>query len=299
MIVVGCDRFSEMLAAELRWNFVRLEYKLFPDGESYFRLTEQNKLKGQNVVAVIRGETPGFNPDKLVTEALFVLERISQLKPKKVCCLLPYQPYARQDKEFLPGEPVTAMIVRKMLTEKCDLLINVAAHDFRKEGWIGMKMYNVDGIESVISFLKTQVFSDPVVMAPDMAENENAKRIADAIGAHVVAVEKERDKLTNDTTSKELDYDFGGKDVIIYDDISSSGGTVIKAMKRINKDGPRSATVVLIHAISCHNPRTGKETIGMIKETGAKLYSSDAIQTPVTSFSVVPEIASRLKRVFG
>lgn len=299
MIVVGCDKFSEALAQELRWNFVRLEYKLFPDGESYFRLTEQNKLRGQNVVVVIRGETPGFNPDKLVTEALFVLERINALSPKKLCCLLPYQPYARQDKEFLPGEPVTAMIVRKMLTEKCDLLVNVAAHDFRKEGWIGMKMYNVDGIESVISFLKTQVFSNPVVMAPDMTENENAKRIAAGIGAHMLAVEKERDKVTGRTASKDIEYDFGGKDVIIYDDVTSSGETIIKSVKRVKRDGPKSVTVALIHVISCYNPKTGKETIGMIKETGARLFSSDTIQTPVTSFSVVPEVAAKLKRVFG
>ncbi|MBN2043031.1 MAG: ribose-phosphate diphosphokinase [Candidatus Aenigmarchaeota archaeon] len=298
MIVAGRDRFSEMLANELNAKYVEIGHRVFPDGESYFRLKEQNIIKGQPVILVVRAKTPGTNLDGLVTESVILLDYIRSLGPSKLCLLLPYQPYSRQDQQFLRGEPVSSKIIRKTLSKKCDLLVNVASHDFRKEGWISRNMYNVSGLESAITLLKMEEHKNAVVIAPDMTENGNVQKIAKVIGAGTISIMKERDKVTGDIESEEIDYDFGGKDVIIYDDVTSSGATLLKTIHRVKTDAPRRITVIVIHAIACYNPKEKMDSIEMIRETRAKFHSSDTIETPVTSFSVIPETAKRLREIF-
>ncbi len=300
MIVAGRDKFSEMLANELKAKYVGIEHKEFPDGESYFRVKERGPLKGQPVILVVRAKTPGTNPDKLVTESLVLLDHIRSMNPSKLCLLLPYQPYSRQDQEFLRGEPVSSKIIRKALSEKCDLLVNVASHDFRREGWINKdeKTYNVSGIDSVLTFLRMQKHGKPVVIAPDMTENENVRKIAGELRAETISIMKERDRHTGEVESEDFDYDFGGKDVIIYDDITSSGATLLKTIRRVKTDAPRSISATVIHAIACHNPRENMDSLEMIKETKAGIHSSDTIETPVTSFSVIPELAGKIVKIF-
>jgi len=298
MIVIGRDKFSEMLANELNAKHVGVNYKEFPDGESYFQLTEHNILKDQPVIVVVRAKTPGTNLDKLVTESVILLDFVRSLKPSKLCLLLPYQPYSRQDNQFLEGEPISSKIIRKNISEKCDLLVNIASHDFRKEGWIEDGMYNIDGLESVMTFLNMEKRKNAIVIAPDMTENDNVRKIAKAIGAETITIMKERDKVTGDVESEEIDYDFGGKDVIIYDDVTSSGATLLKTIHRVKTDAPRRITVVVIHAIACINPIEKMDSIEMIKETNVKFHSSDSIQTPVTSFSVISETAKKIKEIF-
>lgn len=298
MIVIGRDNFSEMLAHDLKARFISLEHRKFPDGESYFRVTDPKRVRKEKVVVVIRGESPGFNSDKILAEALIVLDYVRSLKPKKIALVLPYQPYARQDREFLPGEPVSVRIVRDVLKEKCDLLVNVASHDFRKEGWISDKIYNIDGTKSVVTFLNTKEFRNPVIVSPDMTEKEHARAIANAIGADTITAEKERDRKTGETEADDFDYDFGGKDVIIFDDITSSGETVVKALHKIRMDTPKTTNVVVLHAINTFNRKVNTESFDMIRKAGAKMFSSDTIKTPVTQFSVIPEIAGKLKEIF-
>ena len=95
MIVLGRDDFSRAVAREGGWEFVRLETKTFPDGESYFRITEPERLRNEKVVLAVRGRTPGLQQDKLVTESVIVLDRVREAGAGKICLFVPYLPYAR------------------------------------------------------------------------------------------------------------------------------------------------------------------------------------------------------------
>ncbi|MCK4532063.1 MAG: ribose-phosphate pyrophosphokinase-like domain-containing protein, partial [Candidatus Aenigmarchaeota archaeon] len=136
MIVLGNDEFAEGVAKKMNADFAKLETKKFPDGEYYLRILEPSKLKGQKVIFVSRGRTPGLSQDRLLTKSLLVLFRLAEVGAKKIGLFLPYMPYSRQDKEFLPGEVVSVNIFRKILEDKCDLIVSVTNHDKREEGWI-------------------------------------------------------------------------------------------------------------------------------------------------------------------
>ncbi len=298
MIVLGNDEFAKGVAKEMNADFAKLETKKFPDGEYYLRILEPGRLKGKKVIFVSRGRTPGLSQDRLLTKSLLVLFRLAEVGAKKIGLFLPYMPYSRQDKEFLPGEVVSVNIFRKILEDKCDLIVSVTNHDKREEGWVDRKFYNVDGTGSVIEFLKTRKFSNPVVAAPDMTSKGNVEEIARAIGGSVLALKKERDRKTGEVKASGDMPDLKGKNLIIFDDIASSGGTLLKAIRKGKEAGAKRIICVVIHALSVHNEIAGKNSIDMIKEECDEYYASDTIENPVEGFSIVGQAAEFFKKNF-
>ncbi len=298
MIVLGNDDFARKVAQKIGAAFVQLETKRFPDGEYYMRILEPEKLKNQKVVFVSRGRTPEFSQDRLVTKSLLILHKLGNIGVKKVGLFLPYMPYSRQDKEFLPGEVVSVKIFRNILEEKCDLIVSVTNHDKREEGWVDKKFYNIDGTQSAIAFLKTRNFKNPVVAAPDMASKGNVEKIAKAIGGRMLAVKKERNRRTGEIKASGEIPDLSGKELIIFDDIVSSGSTMLKAIDLARNANAERIICVVIHALDVVNKNLNKSSVAAIKEACDEYYASDTIENPVEAFSVVDQIAAFFKKNF-
>lgn len=297
MIVLGKDGFSEMLAEELRAEFVRIESKLFPDGESYLRITEPERVRREKVVLVVRGESSKLDQNRILIECFLLLGKLKELGAKKICLLLPYIPYARQDKEFLKGEIVSIKTIRNLLKEKCDLLVNVNSHDFRKEGWIDKKTYNMDAMASVGRFLQSKGLKDPIVISPDTGMDENAGKLAKLIGGNSISFRKERDRRTGEIRTSGKIPNLRGQEAIIYDDIISTGSTVLNVLKLVKKTGASKIICVAIHVISVINKKYGKDSISLIKDE-CELCSTDTIESEVSKISVIPELAKTLLKIF-
>jgi len=297
MIVLGRDGFSESLAKETGSEFIIVESKVFPDGESYFRISEPGKVKGKKAVLVVRGESPGLDQNRMLTECLLLLGKLRELGAKKTCLVLPYVPYSRQDREFLKGETVSIKTIRALLKGKCDLLVNVASHDFRKGGWIGRKTYNLDATGSISEFLKGKGLKDPVVIAPDMGVSGSADKLAKSLGGDSVVLGKERDRKTGKiATSGDLPG-LRGREVVIYDDMVSTGGTVYNALKMARKAGAGRIFCVAVHVISVMNEKLKKNSLDLIRGE-CELVSTNTIGSEVSRISVIPDIARVLLKNF-
>lgn len=298
MIILGNDGFSGSIAKKMGAAHVKLETKRFPDGEYYMRITEPEKLRHEKVVFVSRGRTPDMSQDRLITKSLLVLLKLKEIGAKKIGLFLPYMPYSRQDKEFMAGEIVSVKIFRKVLEDNCDLIVSVTNHDKREEGWVDDKFYVVDGTASAIGFLKKKGLNNPMVAAPDMTSKGNVTKIADAIGGSVFAVKKERDRKTGEIkTSGELP-DLNGRDLVIFDDIASSGNTLMEAIKIGRKANAGKVICVVIHALSVHNYKINRNSVEAIKEACDEYYGSDTIENPVEGYSVIEQVAEFLKKSF-
>jgi ribose-phosphate pyrophosphokinase len=298
MIVLGNDKFSEKVAKKMGAEHVRLETKKFPDGEYYMRVTEQEKLEGEKVIFVSRGRTPDLSQDRLLSKSLLVLYKLEEIGAKKVGLFLPFMPYSRQDKEFVPGEIVSVRIFRQVLETKCDLIVSVTNHDKREEGWVDEKFYNIDGTASAIEFLMAKKFENPVVAAPDMTSKGNVARIAEAIGGDVLAVKKERDRKTGEIRMSGELPDLSGKTLIIFDDIVSTGNTMLEAIRLGKKANASKIVCIVIHALSVFNAKHGRNSMEMIKEESDEYYASDTVENPVQAYSVVDQVTAFLKKNF-
>jgi len=298
MIVLGNDKFSQRVAKKMNAGHVKLETKRFPDGEYYMRITEPEKLRNEKVIFVSRGRTPELSQDRLITKSLLVLKKLDEIGAKKIGLFLPYMPYSRQDKEFTPGEVVSVKIFRRVLEDNCDLIVSITNHDKREEGWIDKKFYNVDGTKSAIEFLKTRGFKKPMVAAPDMTSKGNVEKIAKAINGNVFAVKKERDHKTGEIKISGEIPDLSGRELIIFDDIASSGGTMLEAIHLGKRANASKIICVVVHALSVFNSRYGRNSIEMIKEECDEYYASDTIENPIQGYSVIDQVAEFLKNNF-
>jgi ribose-phosphate pyrophosphokinase len=297
MIVLGRDGFSERLAKETGSEFVRIESKIFPDGESYFRVSEPEKVSGEKAILVVRGESSKLDQNRILTESILLLDKLKEIKAKKICLVLPYIPYARQDKEFLKGETVSIKTIRNLLKEKCDLLVNVTSHDFRKEGWIDRKTYNLDATGSIAEFLKKKKLKDPIVIAPDIGVSESVEKLAKQIGGNSIGFEKERDRKTGKIRISGKIPNLRGQELVIYDDMVSTGGTIYNILKLAKKTEAGKIICVSVHVISVLNEKFRKNSIDLIRDE-CEFLATDTIDSEVSRVSVIPQLARTLLKIF-
>ncbi|MDI6806733.1 MAG: ribose-phosphate diphosphokinase [Candidatus Aenigmarchaeota archaeon] len=300
MIVVGKenDEFSKQLAKELGIEYSPIEHKLFPDNESYIRFQNYDGLKEKELIFVNRGESPNFNPDKLLIETLFTLKKLKGEYKSKIYCVLPYIPYARQDKKFKRGEVVSLREARDSLKEYSDLLINVSAHDFRSEGWVDEKTYNVDGTYAIIDFMEKQKYEKPLILAPDMTATNSVLMIAEALDAGTESLIKRRSLETGMIITGGKLPSLNDQELIIYDDIASTGNTLYKAVERGKEAGAKKIVCAVVHAVLTYNKDFGKNCLDLIREQGAEFYATDTIASPISEISIVPYIAKAIKERF-
>ena len=85
--------------------------KHFPDSESYVFIPKIETLKNKHVIIYHRLYP---EPDKRIFELLALLSRVKK-ETKNIKLLIPYLPYARQDRENKKGEAVSSDVLCNLL----------------------------------------------------------------------------------------------------------------------------------------------------------------------------------------
>jgi ribose-phosphate pyrophosphokinase len=246
MIVFESDfNVAEKLAAKCGAKRGEIFLKKFPDGECYARL--MSDVRGEDCVLV----KSIYNNEEFV-KTLLILDAIKRAGPKSITLIAPYLVYMRQDKIFMPGEALSAEVVLKILSEYASRICLINSHIFRTEGefaYSGIKIYNIDAFPEIVKYFRK--LHDPKIIAPDKGALGLAERCGKILGCEINYLEKERDRVSGKVMIKSRDLKIEGKDVIIIDDMISSGGTMIEALKIIKAQKPASINLACVHGIFC------------------------------------------------
>lgn len=287
MIVVPGSASPELaarVAKALRCPIARSELKRFPDGELYVRVN--TKLEDEHTIIV--QSTPFPQNDNLI-ELCFLLDAAKDLGAKRVTAVVPYLAYARQERRFKPGEAISAHTVCKLIERsgaddfftvdihQDEILRNflIPAHDLTAMPLLGKKLAEL-GLHY------------PVIVGADRKSLERAKRVAAVLMADYDYLEKKRvtpEKIV--TQPKRLE--ISNRDVVLVDDIISTGGTIIEAAKILKKFGARK-----IIAACTHGVLAGK-ALSKLSAAGIRLITTDTIESRVSTVSVAPVIADAIK----
>ena len=279
MFVVGgsaSQQLSKELAKSLKGRLAKVEIKRFPDDECYVRIDDD--LDGEDVFLV---QTTW--PDKNIIELFLLQDAIKEFDVSSLTTVVPYFGYARQDKQFKPGEPISARALAKLIQLNTDEFMTVDVHAPKVIDWFeDVSAKNVPGYPAVGRFLKGKGIQ--LVLSPDEGRADNAKRVADVVGCEADFLVKERlDGETVHMMPKSLAVK--GKKVAIVDDIISTGGTIAKAAESLKEQGASRILAVCTHGVF-----SGEA----LKKLGAvcdEICSTDTIENPTTCISVASEIA--------
>jgi ribose-phosphate pyrophosphokinase len=290
MIVYGS--FSSRLAADLSGllgqSSTAFETKVFPDGESYVRLPELDGVKWAIVV-----NTMFPNQDKRFVETLLMCDALKRNGVTKISVVIPYLAYARQDKVFLPGEPVSTRVIGQSL--KCsgvDEAFVVEAHSREAVEALGLNCVNVDVTKSLTKAVAELGAKPQVVVAPDQKASRRAEMIADELGLEVMVFSKTRDKTTGQvSTAPAVEANVNGKTVVFVDDIISTGGSIASAARLLRARGAAAMFAVCVHALMVGGAEDLLASSGIRRVIG-----SNTVEGKYSAYSVAPDIAEELRR---
>ena len=227
------------------------------------------------------------------TNLLQILSIISEAKKisSKIYAIMPYVGYARQDRQFLNGEVVTMGVVAKMLQAAgAKKAIVVDIHSKTALRHFKIPTENISAIPELAKYLKKLKLKNPVVISPDAGGSLRAKKFADVLKSDFITLKKSRNRKTGKVSIQSTKADVNGKDLIIVDDIISTGGSVVKATRFLKKQKCKRVFVVCTHGLLVGDAEKN------IKKAGVtQIISTNTIPRSISKVDVSGVIAQAVQ----
>ena len=222
MIIVGCSNSKHLaknIAKKLNFSYQDLNLDIAPDGELHVRFDDY--LKDKSVV-LVQSFYP--HPNHSLMEVLFAASTARDLKASKVILVAPYLAYLKEDKRAIKGECISSKVVSELLSKNFDAVVTVEPH-LHDNQLFTIPIYNVDISELLKDYIKKN-FKDAIIIG---ADNESS-RLVNKISFNSIVLDKKRKDAFN--VSLKGNYNLPEeKEVLIVDDIISTGSSMIEAIK--------------------------------------------------------------------
>lgn len=272
---------AKKIASKLKSRYVGCQLRVFPDGEG--KITLNDRPSGS--IIVVQSVYPPV--DSNLIRALTIISHARKYSPR-VYAVIPYMGYARQDRQFLSGEAVTMSIVAKLLkTAGASKIIVVDIHSMIALKHFTIPAKNVSAMEELVKYFKNLSLKDPLVISPDMGGIERAKNFANLLGVDYIALEKHRDRKTGEVSIKSSKhFEIKGRDVILVDDMISTGGSIVKAAEFLKRQRCGRIFASCTHALLIGDAEKKIRKAGV-----TKIISTNTIPGKTSIIDVSPAIA--------
>ncbi len=222
----------------------KLQIETFPDGEIGVQVLEN--VRGRDAFVL---QSPAFKPNHFLMELLIIVDALKRASVNSITVVLPYFAYARQDRKDKGRMPITARLVADLL-EKAGItrLLTVDLHTEQIQGFFNIPVDNLYARPLFVDALKQHGLEKVVIVSPDVGSNKMARRYAEALKTDLAIVDKRR--LGERTVQiNALIGDVHGKDLVIVDDIASTGNTLEMAAKASKERGAKRVFAVVTHGL--------------------------------------------------
>jgi len=286
-IILGpaSTNLGKQIAQTLKAETVPVAFKTFPDGENYLRLEDQ--LQNEDVAIV---QTTSPPQDTRLIQLALIADAARRNGAKKMTAIVPYLAYARQDQVFLPGEPISAETIARMLKAAgVDKLITVNVHQDKVLSHFPFPARSISAVHVLAEYFIKKGYAKAFALSPDKGAIHIAQEAREILGGECGYLEKNRDRYTGQVSMERKTLDVKGETVIIFDDIISSGGTIVAAAKTLKELNPRRIFVACVH------PLLIGEAEHLILRAGVEeIVGSDSVPSSVSKVSLAPLLSREL-----
>ena len=254
------------------------EFSIFPDGERYLRVSGIDSC--DHVVIVQSTPTD--------SDYISLLQLIDACDTSDLIdVVIPYFGYARQDKRFKDGEPVSARALAHAIT--ADRVFTVNIHNPCVLAYFDAPATSINAAPAVGEYIASMKLTDPMIISPDKGAIDLVRSTSETLGVDFDYMEKTR--ISGESVSvKAKELDVSGRDVIILDDIISTGGTIAETTFLLKKNDAKRVFAVHVH------PVLAQSAVLRLFAAGVEgIIATDTLDRSVSVVTVAQLIANNIK----
>ena len=237
---------AQAVAKEMGVELCNAHIGRFPDGEIDIKINDD--VRGTDCF-VLQPLCPPVNENWV--ELLLLLDCLKRASAGRVTAVLPYYGYARKDRKDEGRVPISAKVVANTIT-RCgaDRVLTIDMHAAQIQGFYDIPVDHLYAKPVLLNALQAMNIADPVVVTPDVGGIKMARAYAKALAADLAIVDKRR-VSGSEIAVEHLIGEVEGRNVIIVDDMISTGGSISEAATIVRSHGAKTIVLAVTHAVLC------------------------------------------------
>jgi ribose-phosphate pyrophosphokinase len=240
---------AEKIAHHLGDNLGKITLSNFPDGETSVHIEED--VRGRDI-SLVQPTCPPVNENLL--ELLVMLDSFKRASAAHITAVLPYYGYARQDRKDVGRVPITARLVANLLTSAgVNRVLTLDLHAAQIQGFFDIPVDHLHAFPVIVDYIASLRIpaNQLVVLSPDEGCIKKAIKYQKKLGGALAIVDKRRSSATEVRQANLIGASLEGKVAIIFDDMISTGSSVVGAANVAHSSGARDIIACATHGVLC------------------------------------------------
>lgn len=268
-----------------------------PDSEIHVML---NEVVREHDIYFIQSMVRPINDS--IMELLLYLDAFRRASANKINVIIPYFPYARQERMSKGREAISARVIADLIERQgASRVIFIDIHNPAIQGFFNIPVDPISAIPVLCEHLKKQDLTNAAIVSPDVGRASLAGKYAERLNLPLVVMHKRRENFS-ETRVTNLVGDIEGMRPILIDDMIA-GGSVLKQLNVLYENGAKeNAWLSITHPILLpsaiekinNNPKIEK----VIVTNTLPLINSALTCKKIEQISIAPLLAEIIRRIY-
>lgn len=216
----------------------------FSDGEIHFYIDEN--VRGEDVFIIQSGSV---DANSHLMELFIMIDAFKRASAGRITAVIPYFPYARQDWKDRPRVPISARLVADLIeTAGANRVLTMDLHSPQIQGFFAIPVDNLMSAPVLANHIKSLKLEDLTIVSPDAGGVGRARYFAQRLDAKLAIIDKRR-PAPNVAKVLHVIGEVAGQNVVIYDDMVDTAGTLTLSVEALAKEGAKRIFSACTHAI--------------------------------------------------
>lgn len=216
----------------------------FPDGETFLKL--ESDVRGRDCF-IIQATSPPVN-DNLM-ELLLFIDSLRRASANRITAVIPYFGYARQDRKAEGRTPITAKLVSNMIVAAgADRVLALNLHAEQIPGFFDVPVDHLSATQVIARHFRALNLPNTVLVSPDVGNMKKANEFASIMGSEMAVIDKRR-RAGDNIEAVRVIGEVSGKNVLIFDDMIATAGTIHGAARLVKARGAQAVYVGATHGV--------------------------------------------------
>ena len=288
-------RFTTAICRQLGVKRGKCTALHFSEGNTFVRVGEN--VRGKDVFFL---QSLAYPVNDHFVELLFYIDAFKRASAASVTAVIPFFSYGKGDKKDEPRVSIRARVCADCLEATgVDRIVTMDLHTPQIQGFFHVPVDHLYALPVIAKHFRRRMRNEWVVVAPDVGAAKMANGYARALNARTVIAEKLRKDYREEATVNRIIGHVGGKNALIVDDFTNTGGTLIATAERLREEGAKDIYAAVAHGVLTpgSGPRIDASPIKELIITDSLEYRFEPLPKKVTVVSAAPLFAQAIRNI--